>query len=87
MASSGYASQMASSGDDSVILAAHKYTRAKLDGDRSWMALTEWGVNDDGEDYIVKVWSAKVGHDIKGVKIEKGVWYWFEDNELKSEEG
>ena len=86
VATSGYASQVATSGDDSIALSAHKRCRVKVEGERSWMVITEWAKSPDGEDYIKKVWAVTPGHKIKGTVIEKGVWYWFgDDGELRSE--
>jgi len=51
--------------------------------DRSaWIVLGDWRFNDDDEWFLKKLWTAKPGNKINGVKIEVGTWYWFEDGEL-----
>ena len=50
-----------------------------------FIILVDWRENDEGGIAPKKIYSAKVGKKIKGVKIEPNTWYWFEGGELKCE--
>lgn len=78
---SGYKAYANTSGDYSIACAIGIHSRAKVE--KGWIVLTDWRKNEQYEWEIKAMFSKKVGQKIKGVKIEPGVWYWFEGGELK----
>jgi hypothetical protein len=58
--------------------------QAKAKAEKGWIVITDWRY--DGDKYVIhKIHSAKVGHKIKGVKIEPDKFYWFSNGNLQSE--
>ena len=49
------------------------------------IVIVDWRVDDHSKWIINRIFAAKIGDEILGVKIKPEVYYWFEDGELKYE--
>jgi hypothetical protein len=49
-----------------------------------WIVIADWRY-EEGKYNIKRIYTAKVGDKILGVRITPDTWYWFEDRKLKSE--
>ena len=70
-------------GADSVAFACGFEAKASASKE-GFIVICDWRECCD-ERWIKKIYTAKVGGKIKGVKIEPDTFYWFEDGELKKE--
>lgn len=52
---------------------------------KGFIIICDWRERNGGDYFIEKIYTAKVGGKIKGVKIEPDTFYWFDDGELKQE--
>ena len=71
-------------GSNSVALACGYKAKAAA-SEKGFIIICDWRESNDGNNYIKKIYTAKVGGKIKGVKIEPDTFYWFDDGELKQE--
>ena len=81
---SGGWSHASTSGENSI--AASIGIQSKAKADKGAIVISDWRAI-DGKWVLVNVYSAMVGKKIKGKTIKAGVWYWFENGELKQEAG
>jgi len=80
---SGNDAHSQTSGDESIACALGVQSRAKAV--KGWIVITDWRKNDVGKWEINKIYSGKVGHKIKGIKIQPDTFYWFENGVLFGE--
>jgi hypothetical protein len=79
--SSGEGSSSSVKGKDSIAASVGYNGRAKAGKNGSWIVIADW--RPEKTTYKLHgVYTAKVGDEINGVKIEPDTWYWFEDGEL-----
>ena len=71
-------------GADSIAIACGFEAKASASKE-GFIVICDWRKCCNGR-WIKKIYTAKVGGRIKGVKIEPDTFYWFEDGELKKEE-
>ena len=70
------------SGDEAIACAIGVQSRIKIEGNAKFGILVNWIIKDDK--YIIKdIHKLEVNKKVKGVKIKRGTWYWFEDDKLK----
>ena len=81
---SGNDAHASTSGENSI--AASIGIQSKAKADKGAIVISDWRAI-DGKWVLVNVYSAMVGKKIKGKTIKAGVWYWFENGELKQEAG
>ena len=78
---SGYKGHASASGDESIAVSIG--VKSKVKSKNGWIVLTDWREDEDYNFKIHRVYTAKVGGKLKGIKIKENTWYWFEKGELR----
>ena len=80
----GYSSAAQVTGANSVAFACGYMAKAAA-SKKGFIIICDWRERNGGKYYIKKIYTAKVGGKIKGIKIEPDTFYWFDGGELKQE--
>lgn len=79
----GYKSAAINTGYEGIACALGIQSRARAE--KGWIVIADWRQDNNYTWHIHGIYTAKVGEELKGIKVEPEKHYWFENGELKSE--